>query len=133
MLFDNPLFAGWYTDTMDIYRAENKEYGGLTRQEAVKQNQKPLPCRVYQSGKSAPSMGNPAGSVSGIDKLACDLSVDIRKGDELLVVRGGNLGIQTEPERYFAGGKQDFYDPVGGAMSGLQHKEITLLTDEING
>ena len=52
-------------------------------------------------------------------------------GDELLVTRGGALGIQNQPERYFAGNPQKYYDPVGGALTGLVHMEVGLLLQEI--
>ena len=54
-------------------------------------------------------------------------------GDELEVIRGGGLGIQGKPERYFAGTPQDYYDPVGGALTQLQHKEVGLLRDNLIG
>lgn len=65
------------------------------------------------------------------EEMACDLSVDIRAGDELIIVRGGALGHSNTPERYFAGAPVDYYDPVGGALTGLQHKEVGLLRDNI--
>ena len=55
----------------------------------------------------------------------------IREGDELLVTRGGALGIQNQPERYFAGNPQKYYDPMGGALTGLVHMEVGLLLQEI--
>lgn len=36
MLFDNPLFADWYTDTMDVYRVIAVKDGSITRQERKK-------------------------------------------------------------------------------------------------
>ena len=78
-------------------------------------------------------MTDRAARVHSEERLACDLGVDIRAGDELLVVRGGALGQTGRPRRYFAGEPQDYYDPVGGTMSGLQHKEVGLLMDEIVG
>ena len=67
------------------------------------------------------------------EKLACDLTVDIQAGDELLVVRGGNLGYEGRQERYFAGNPVQYYDLVGGALTGLQHKEVGLLMDNVIG
>jgi len=67
------------------------------------------------------------------EKLGCDLSVDIQAGDELLIVRGGNLGYEGRQERYFAGSPVQYYDPVGGALTGLQHKEVGLLMDNVIG
>lgn len=67
------------------------------------------------------------------EKMSCDLSVDIRAGDEILIVRGGNLGHANKPERYFTGNPVQYYDPVGGALTGLQHKEVGLLMDNVIG
>lgn len=131
MLFNNPIFAGWYTDTVDIYRVVPVTKGSLTTQERRKVNDEPIPCRIYSASKSSPSMTDNAARVRGEDKLACDLDVDIRAGDELQVVRGGNLGHANQTERYFAGEPQSYYDPVGGALTGLQHKEVGLLLENI--
>ena len=65
------------------------------------------------------------------EKMSWDLGVDIRSGDELKIIRGGNLGFANAPERYFAGEPVSYYDPVGGALTGLQHKEVGLLKDNI--
>jgi hypothetical protein len=67
------------------------------------------------------------------NKLSCALDVDIKAGDELLVVRGGVLGSNRESVRYLAGEPQYFYDPVGGALTGLQHQEVGLLENNIAG
>ena len=67
------------------------------------------------------------------EEMACDLSVDILAGDELMIVRGGNLGYTNRPERYIAGEPVAYYDPVGGVLTGLQHKEVGLLKDNIIG
>lgn len=133
MLYNNPLFAGWYTDTVDIFRVENNLKGNLSSQKRKKINKMPIPCRVYTTQKSAPNMNGIAARTVGTDKLSCDIEVDIQKGDELEVIRGGNIGFQDSTERYFAGGGQIYRDPVGGIMAGLEHREVTLLTDEING
>ena len=42
MLFDNPIFAGWYTDTVDIYRVSAQKQGNVTRQERQKVNTVPV-------------------------------------------------------------------------------------------
>ena len=126
MLFDNPIFAGWYTDTVDIYRVLSRKDGNMTRQERQKVNQLPVSCRVYSPKKDGPAMTDNA-----VEKLACDLTVDIRAGDELLVIRGGSLGHANQPERYVAGAPVAYYDPVGGGMTGLEHKEVGLLKDNI--
>jgi hypothetical protein len=133
MILNNPIFSTWYTDTADIYRTAPVKEGNLTRQERRKVNASPVPCRVYHPEKSPPAMEKPAARERSAEKMACDLSVDIRAGDELFIVRGGNLGHANKPERYFAGSPVQYYDPVAGALTGLQHKEVGLLMDNVIG
>ncbi len=123
-------FSNWYTDTVDILRTDPVQSGNLTKQERKAIAEK-VPCRVYSTQIAGPSMGANAARMRSTEKLACAVSVDIKAGDELHVVRGGNLGKTGLHERYFAGNPQDFYDPVGGALTGLEHKEVGLLMDEI--
>lgn len=75
-------------------------------------------------------MSSGAAERRSIDKLACNLDVDVKAGDELLVIRGGMLGVNKDPERYFADKPNPYYDPVAGVLSGLEHQEIVLLVDE---
>lgn len=131
MLSDNPVFKGWYTDTVDIYRVEPVTRGNVTGQERKKINAEPVRCRVYSSKRDGPVMGRTASRERATEKLSCDLSTDIIAGDELQVIRGGALGIQGQPERYFAGNPQAYHDPVGGVLTGLEHKEVGLLMDNI--
>ena len=128
----NPTFSGWYTDIVDVYRVVNSTAGNITRQER-QQVGKAIPCRVYSSQKNGPNMTDNAARVSSTDKLACGIATDIRAGDELLVTRGGALRRGGEPERYFAGNPQHYYDPVGGALTGLEHLEVGLLMENIVG
>jgi len=104
--------------------------GNVTAQER-QQTGFAIPCRVYSSQRSGPGMTDTAARSQASDKLACDLGVDIRAGDELYITRGGMLGRHAEPERYFAGEPQSYYDPVGGALTGLEHQEIGLLMQNI--
>lgn len=131
MIFDNPIFRNWYTDTADIYRVVAVRKGNITNQERKKININPVPCRIYSRPKDGPSMKNTAAREQSSEKMACDLSADIRAGDELMIVRGGSLGYNNEPERFFAGNPVSYYDPVGGALTGLQHKEVGLMADNI--
>lgn len=133
MIFNNPIFKKWYTDTVDIYRTVEVMEGNISRQERRKANGAPVPCRIYKPEKGGPGMTQNAARERSLEKMACGLSVDIQAGDELMVVRGGNLGHGNEPERYFAGNPVSYYDPVGGALTGLQHKEVGLLMDNIIG
>ena len=133
MLFDNPIFAGWYTDTVDIYRVVTEQKGNISSQARKKINAASIPCRVYSSKRDGPVLTGTAAAERSTEKMACDLSVDIQAGGELEVIRGGGLGIQGKPERYFSGTPQDYYDPVGGALTQLQHKEVGLLRDNLIG
>lgn len=130
VIFDNPIFSDWYTDTVDVYRVVNVESGNITVQERQRVGES-IPCRIYSSQKSGPSMRDTAAQVQASEKLSCGIEADIRAGDELLIVRGGALGMTGEPERYFAGKPQRYYDPIGGAMTGLEHQEIGLFMQEI--
>lgn len=123
-------FDGWYTDLVDVYRVVNATTGNIDTQ-TRQQVGSSIPCRVYSSQKNGPSMQDDAARVNSTDKLSCAVDVDIRAGDELLVTRGGALGRGGEPERYFAGNPQHYYDPVGGALTGLEHLEVGLLMQEI--
>ena len=58
---------------------------------------------------------------------------ELRETVQLLIVRGGNLCQANQPERYFAGHPVPYLDPVGGVLTGLQHKEVGLLEDNIIG
>lgn len=131
-MMGNPIFSGWYTDTMDIYRVVNVPIGNIDTQERQKVGSA-IPCRVYNSQKNGPNVTDTAARIQSSDKMACDLSVDVQAGDELLITRGGNIGKTGTPERYFAGNSQKYYDPVGGALTGLEHQEIGLLMQNIVG
>lgn len=130
MLFDNPLFENWYTDSMTIYRNVDVVHGNVDKKER-KPIAERIPCRIYNKQKGGPKMRRMAAASESVDKLACDLTVDIRAGDELHVIRGGMLGMHGETERYFADRPHPYYDPVGGVLSGLEHQEVLLLADEI--
>lgn len=122
----------WYTDSMDIYRTVNSADGNLTVQ-SRKRVAVDVPCRIYSPDKSSPVMTERASYGRGVEKVACALTVDVQEGDELHITRGGAIGKMNTPERYFAGHPAKYYDPVGGAMTFIQHQEIGLMTDNIIG
>lgn len=124
------MFDSWYTDLVDVYRVVNVTIGHVDEQRRQKVGAA-IPCRVYNSQKNGPSMQDGAARVNSSDKLACAVDVDVKAGDELFITRGGALGRSGEPERYFAGNPQHYYDPVGGALTGLEHLEVGLLMQEI--
>ena len=119
----------WYTDLMDIYRVTEVQDGALTRDER-KQVAADIPCRIYQSDSKAVNMTQTAANVQQQDKLACDVSVDVRAGDELLIHRGKRIGKPGPTIRAFAGDPTLYYEPFGAIIPGLAHQEIRLLQEE---
>lgn len=119
----------WYTDLMDIYRVTEVQDGALTRHER-EQVAADIPCRIYQSDSKAVSMTQTAANVQQQDKLACDVSVDVRAGDELMIHRGKRIGKPGPTIRAFAGDPTLYYEPFGAIIPGLAHQEIRLLQEE---
>ena len=103
--------------------------GNLTRQER-KQVLTGIPCRIYQSDNKPINMSQTASSVSQNDHLACDVSVDIHAGDELIITRGGKLGRHGPTIRAFASDPNLYYEPFGAIIPGLAHQEIRLMEQE---
>lgn len=122
-------WTDWYTDTMDIYRVQDVQDGALTRHER-QQVRTGIPCRVYQSDNKPINMTTTAADVQQNDHLACDISIDIRAGDELIITRGGRLGRAGPVIRAFAADPNLYYEPFGTIMPGLAHQEIRLLQQE---
>ena len=122
-------WSDWYTDTVDVYRVQAVTDGSLTRHERV-QVSAGTPCRIYRSDNRAISMSQTASSVSQNDHMACDISVDIQAGDELLIHRGGRLGRPGPTIRAFAADPNLYYEPFGAIIPGLAHQEIRLLKQE---
>ena len=122
-------FADWYTDTVDIWRETDVMDGNLTRKKR-QQIYSGIPCRIYQNDSKAVQMEQTAASVRQESKLACDNSVDIRAGDELLVHRGAKIRYEREKIRAFAGDPNYYYEPFGAVKLGLAHQEIRLLQEE---
>lgn len=122
-------YADWYTDRCDIHRVMPMWDGALTvhQRTAVAEN---IPCRVYRSGSHGPRFRPTAATTEGEDKLACDNSVDIHAGDELLIYRGKGVGARHPAIRAFAGDPVYFHEPFGAIMPGLAHQEVTLLQQE---
>lgn len=119
----------WYTDTMDVWRNVPVKDGNLTRQER-QQVLTGIPCRVYQSDNKPINMTTTAADVQQNDHLACDISIDVRAGDELMITRGGRLGRAGPVIRAFAADPNLYYEPFGAIMPGLSHQEIRLLQQE---
>lgn len=119
----------WYTDTMSIYRTQEVMDGSLTRHERALVSEN-IPCRIYQSDNRTINMAETASNVDQSNHLACDISVDVRAGDEIIVKRGGRLGRQGPTIRAFAGDPNLYYEPFGAIIPGLAHQEIRLLQQE---
>lgn len=119
----------WYTDLMDIYRVTEVQDGALTRHER-EQVAANIPCRIYQSDSKAVNMAQTAANVQQQDKLACDVLVDVRAGDELMIHRGKRIGKPGPTIRAFAGDPTLYYEPFGAIIPGLAHQEIRLLQEE---
>ena len=119
----------WYTDTMDVWRNVPVKDGNLTRQER-QQVLTGIPCRIYQSDNKPINMSQTAANIQQNDHLACDVSVDIHVGDELIITRGGKLGSQGPTIRAFASDPNLYYEPFGAIMPGLAHQEIRLMEQE---
>lgn len=124
------IFDTWYTDTVDIYRVVNATASSLTRQTLTMIAQG-VPCRRYSSQVNNWNGRQGAATVMSNEKLACAIDTDIQAGDTLYVTRGGALGANNQPEKYIASDPRSFYDPVGGALTGLEHIEVGLTASNI--
>ena len=123
-------WADWYTDLMDIYRVQEVKDGNLTRHKRVLVSTG-IPCRIYQSDNKPINMTQTAANIQQNDKLACDTSVDVRAGDELLIHRGKRLGKAGPTVRAFAADPNVYYEPFGAIIPGLAHQEVRLLQEEV--
>ena len=122
-------WADWYTDTVDVYRDVAYLDGNLTRHRR-EQVLEAVPCRVYRDNDKTINMTQQAANINQDSKLACDISVDIRAGDELIVHRGAKLGKTVPATRAFAGEPHYQFEPFGAVIPGLAHQEIRLLEEE---
>ena len=122
-------FSDFYTDTVDVFRSVEKQYGALTRQER-EQVLSGVPCRIYQSGRQQIEMTQTASNIRQIDKLMLSLDVNIQAGDELYIQRGGIFGQVVPVIRAFAGHPTRYFEPFGAVMPGLAHQEVSLLQQE---
>lgn len=118
-------WADWYTDTVDIYRVVSTTVNSLTTNER-QPIREGVPCRIYRNTPGAIRMKQTAADLSDDSMLACDNSVDIRPGDELIIHRGG-LSFTT---RAFAGDPHYYTEPFGAVLPGLAHQQIKLLQEE---
>ena len=122
-------WTSWYTDTVDVYRTEQKMSGALSTQSRVQVGSGIL-CRIYEDSAKPIAMTGQAAEIKQTSKLACANEVDIRAGDELIIHRGGALGVATFNTRAFAGDPHYHFEPFGAVIPGLAHQEIVLLQQE---
>lgn len=124
--------ASWFTDTVDVHRVMPKVVNGLTRQELT-EIYTGIPCRIYSTQVNNWNGRQGAAAVRADEKMACAVDTDIQAGDTLFITRGGALGRGRSPERFIASAPKAYYDPVGGAATGLEHLEVGLYADNIAG
>lgn len=77
----NP-YTALYNATMDVYRWQDVEEDGFTKQKQVLLSSG-RPCRYSSSGQV--SIGAPTPAIVNSHKLFCGLDEDIREGDHLVV------------------------------------------------
>lgn len=122
-------WTNWYTDLMDVYRVQSSKNGNLTKKNR-QQILADVPCRIYQSDSKSIRMEQTAAHIHQEDRVACDVSVAIQAGDELLIRRGAMLGKSGVIIRAFAADPNLYFEPFGAVMPGLAHQEIRLLQEE---
>ena len=94
-------YADWYTDTMDIYRVTaTTSAAGLTTN-ARTLIVSAVPCRIYRTSHKDIYMQQTAANDSSSNMIACDNSVNVQIGDEIIAHRGGGLGQSVADERAF--------------------------------
>ncbi len=125
-------YKNWYTDLVDVWRVVPDVTDSLITNKRVLLSVG-NPCRIYMSSSKAIKMEQTAANIRQEDKLACDNSVDIKAGDELLIHRGAKLGRETAVIRAFAAKPNYYFEPFGAVMPGLAHQEVQLLCQEIVG
>lgn len=115
----------FYTDLVTIYRQEDVDNGYVreTQEVIIAENVK---CRIHKNPPTYTEATKANAEVLHDDKLSCDISVDIKEGDRLQVVRGGALGYTKTTEIYIAGYPKIFYIPFGNRSPDLDHQEVPL-------
>ena len=88
----NP-YAIMYDATMDVYRWQEVEVNGITKQvrTAVAVGR---PCRYSSSGQAAAGTPNPA--IQNSHKLFCGLEEDVKEGDQLLITLRTGKSIEVD-------------------------------------
>lgn len=119
----------WYTDLFKVYRSQQETKLGVTgnmQRVLISKNNRG---RIYR--KSSPSLQTSpqASELQFNDQLMCDTELDIRAGDEIVVLRGFFIGKCHENDNgqvYIAGEPADYYTPFGGVAPDVEHKQVPL-------
>ena len=120
----------WYTDEFDAYRVESTVEGGITKHERT-QVISSVPCRVYNNPNADIQMEEQAAKTGAGNTLCCDVDVDIKTGDEIIVRRAARIrATPVSTERYFAGKPNRYVEPFGGIVADLSHLQVSLFHEE---
>lgn len=120
----------WYTDSFESYRVTQTTEGGIVKNERVKVLSN-VPCRVYNNPNADIQMNEQAATTSAGNTLCCDVGVDIKAGDEIIVSRSAL--IRATPvcvDRYFAGKPNIYVEPFGGVLADLEHQQVALYNEK---
>lgn len=120
----------WYTDTFDAFRVVESLEGGITKH-SREQVLFGVPCRVYNNPTPEPQMSETSATTSAGNTLCCDVDVDVRAGDEIIVHRSSRIKPQPISNvRYFAGKPNVYVEPFGGIVANLEHTQVALYNEE---
>ena len=122
-------YNDWYTDIMEIWRVESDVTDGLTTQKRV-QVADNIRCRIYKTNSPHITMKQTAADTKRDSFIMCDTSVDVKKGDELIIHRGAALGQTVPVIRGFSGEPDYYFEPFGAVLPHLAHQEILLMEQE---
>lgn len=119
-----------FTDLFDAYRVEETTDGGITKHERTLVLSD-IPCRVYSTPNADIQMQEQAATTGASNTLCCDMDVDIRTGDEIIVRRAARIrAVPVSTIRYFAGKPNDLVEPFFGVSVDLTHKQVALYNEE---
>ena len=122
--------TNWYTDSFDSYRIEAVVVDGITKH-CRKQVLSAVPCRVYNNPNADIQMNEQAATTSAGNTLCCDVGVDIKTGDEIIVSRSALISAQpVSVDRYFAGKPNTYIEPFGGVVADLSHMQVALYNEK---
>lgn len=119
-------YKDWYTDSMEIWRVSETTEKGLTAHKRI-QVADGVPCRIYRTNKPHITMKQTSADLKQDRYIMCTTSVDVQKGDELLIHRGALLGQTVPIIRGFAGEPDYYFEPFGAVLPHLAHQEIPLM------